>query len=694
MEGEAPTQASTPVGAVFLSYASQDAEAAKRICDALRAGGIEVWIDQSELRGGDAWDRQIRKQIHDCALFVPIISQHTRERLEGYFRREWRLAVERAGDMAESKAFLVPIVIDGTSERDPSVPERFRELQWSRLPDGQVPPAFIERVERLLSSVDPDALLTSRSTRGRMSASPRTTASTRPQLGTRRALRLAAAVVVLGALAYFAIDSHWISKYPASPPTSTGVVASATRATFSPPPHSIAVLPFVNMSGDKEQEYFSDGLSEELLNSLSRINELQVAARTSSFYFKGEHADLAAIAHKLNVATVLEGSVRRSGQKIRITAQLNNAVTGFHLWSETYDRDLGDVLKVQTEIADAVAGALKIKLLGGAAAKVELGGTRIPAAFDAYLRASEAYWVVQGEKDRQVIISSYSNAVDLDPAYAMAYAGRALMLVDFARYWVKGPAVGDYLNRARADARKAIALAGDLAEGHLALGLILEATLDFTDASQEYDRALALAPGNARVLVNYGVFASMIDRQPSGVSAAQRGVMLDPLNPWYRIWLGTALHRARRYGEAITTLADVNALAPDNPFLDSVASALQGFAYYSLGSFDKASVACEGAAGGYQRTFCLAITYDKLGRRADAEGLVAKWQASSGDTRAVFYSMIYAQWGAPSRALDWLDTAMRQRLPDLELVKTSALLDPLRKEPRFQAIERELKFPD
>jgi len=129
MGDQSTKPASTATGAVFLSYASQDAEAARRICEALRAGGIEVWFDQSELRGGDAWDRQIRRQIHDCALFVPIISQHTHERLEGYFRREWRLAVERAGDMAENKAFLVPIVIDGTTERDPSVPEKFRELQ-------------------------------------------------------------------------------------------------------------------------------------------------------------------------------------------------------------------------------------------------------------------------------------------------------------------------------------------------------------------------------------------------------------------------------------------------------------------------------------------------------------------------------------------------------------------------------------
>ena len=138
--------------AVFLSYASQDAEAAKRICEALRAAGIEVWFDQSELRGGDAWDRTIRKQILDCALFIPIISTHSQDRLEGYFRREWKLAADRTHDMAEEKAFLVPVVIDDTPERSASVPEKFREVQWSRLPAGETPRAFVERVLHLVVS--------------------------------------------------------------------------------------------------------------------------------------------------------------------------------------------------------------------------------------------------------------------------------------------------------------------------------------------------------------------------------------------------------------------------------------------------------------------------------------------------------------------------------------------------------------
>jgi TIR domain len=137
--------------AVFLSYASQDAEAAQKICAALRAAGIEVFLDQSELRGGDAWDQKIRHEIRDCALFIPIVSHHTQERLEGYFRRESKLAIERTHDIAEQKPFLVPIVVDGTREQEAFVPDAFRAVQWTRLPRGETPPAFVERIKRLLS---------------------------------------------------------------------------------------------------------------------------------------------------------------------------------------------------------------------------------------------------------------------------------------------------------------------------------------------------------------------------------------------------------------------------------------------------------------------------------------------------------------------------------------------------------------
>ena len=359
MGEQSPKPANAPTGAVFVSYASQDAEAAARICNALRAAGIEVWFDQSGLRGGDVWDQQIRREIRDCALFIPVISANTVSRREGYFRLEWDLADQRSHRMARDQAFIVPVCLDATPGAGTDVPESFHRVQWTRLPGGETPPEFVARIKRLLSLESPTiARLPPADTASGSAPIPLTTGRPSPS---RRAVPVSVAVLVLAALAYLLVDKLWISKPLTSRPASNATSSSgAPPAAFNPPPHSIAVLPFVNMSGDKEQEYFSEGLTEEILNSLSRINELQVAARTSSFSFQGEHADVAAVAHKLNVASVLEGSVRRSGQTIRVTAQLNNGVTGFHLWSQTYDRDLGDVLKLQTDIATAVAGALKL----------------------------------------------------------------------------------------------------------------------------------------------------------------------------------------------------------------------------------------------------------------------------------------------------------------------------------------------
>jgi tetratricopeptide (TPR) repeat protein len=193
MGEESPKTASEPKGAVFLSYASQDAEAAARICHALRAAGIEVFLDQSELRGGDVWDQKIRREVRECALFVPVISANTASRHEGYFRLEWDLADQRSHMMARSRVFVVPVCLDATTEAAADVPESFRRAQWTRLPAGEAPPAFVERVRGLLSPEPP---------------------TTSPS------------------------------------PASAASLVSAAPAAFAPPPHSIAVLPFVNLSGD------------------------------------------------------------------------------------------------------------------------------------------------------------------------------------------------------------------------------------------------------------------------------------------------------------------------------------------------------------------------------------------------------------------------------------------------------------
>ena len=677
---------SSSTGAVFLSYASQDVQAAQRICAALRAAGVEVFLDQSELRGGDVWDQKIRHEIQSCALFIPVISRHTQERLEGYFRREWKLAIERTADMAEQKPFLVPVVIDDTSDREAVVPERFRVVQWTRLPDGDTSAAFVQHVRRLLSPSAPFPRASARvppATAGEAG----TSGGSRSHQGVVLAL---VGVLLVAALAYFAVARLGGSKSPAAEPTVKAAVPTSGAAAFRPPAHSIAVLPFVNMSGDKEQEYFSDGLTEELLNSLAAINGMQVAARTSAFSFKDKEVDIGTIARKLNVGAVLEGSVRRSARTMRITAQLIDAVSGFHLWSKTYDRDLGDVLKLQTEIATAVAESLKVTLLADTATRIELGGTRNAAAFDAYLHATRAS-EEGGRQNFLKAIAGYSEAIRLDPNYALALAGRSFTLSLLASQFAQRAEVREYFDRALADARRAIDLAPELAESHMALGFYLaNGALDIRQASDEFERSRALAPGAAVILRVSGIFAIMAGRTEAGLADLQRAVTLDPLNALTHHLLGFGLYLAHRYQEA--KVANSEAISLDPELLR--AYEYLGLVQYQLGDFDGARVTCEARPTVWQTQWCLALAYQKLGRHADAQAEVAKIEESQGDTTAYQFATIYAQWGEIPKALEWLENAMRLRDPGLSLLKQDPLLDALRREPRFQAIEQALKFPE
>jgi serine/threonine-protein kinase len=377
---------------------------------------------------------------------------------------------------------------------------------------------------------------------------------------------------------------------------------------------------------------------------------------------------------------------------VRITAQLINAITGYHLWSETYDRDLSDVLAMQSDVANAVAGALKVTLLGDVAAKIEVGGTRNPAAFDAYLRASKTARTTVTEKWTQAAIAGYTEAIRLDPDYALAYAARSYALANFAMEWARGAAVHENLARARFDALKAIELAPQLPEGHAVLGVALYRSLEFTRASRECEHAMALAPGKAEILGECGFNAVAMGQTQSGLAAVLRSVALDPLNFYSHFLLGQALTNARRLDEAIGAYKDAIAVAPSDE-LRGLAHSFLAFTYYSNGDLPNAAATCE-LAEELNKPLCLAMVYDKLGRHADAETTFKPYQAYWGDAGAMFYTAVYAQWGQTVHALDWLEAAMRNRDPYLVQLRMDPLFDPLRKEPRYQAVMRELKFPD
>jgi len=327
-------------------------------------------------------------------------------------------------------------------------------------------------------------------------------------------------------------------------------------------------------------------------------------------------------------------------------------------------------------------------------AKIELGGTRNPAAFDAYLRGSRPISSLVGNQaDLQAAIAEFAAAIRLDPNYALAFADSALAKARYAsEYAPDSAAMRAGFDKALIDARQAIALAPELAEGYRALAYIESGTQQYTQASEAYERAMALAPGNARVLPEYSRFAAFMGHADAGIAAGRRAVALDPLNSNCHYSLGFAQRSARRYAEALAAFDDALALEPDNPRI----LGMRGLAYYGLGDPQAARASCETKPSYWLTQWCLAVAYHKLGRQADAEAIVAKMQGTLGDASAgaYQYAAIYAEWGNSARALEWLDTALRVHDSGLIFLKTDPFMDSVRNEPRVQAVIRELNFPD
>ncbi|HTO44765.1 MAG TPA: hypothetical protein VML56_11855, partial [Burkholderiales bacterium] len=506
-----------------------------------------------------------------------------------------------------------------------------------------------------------------------------------------------AALAAVG-LTYLVLDKLWVSRRSVVVQSVAGeaehpsVPAVATTA-FDPPAHSIAVLPFVNMSGDREQEYFSDGVSEELINSLSHVEALQVCARTSSFSFKGKDVDIGTIARKLNVAVILEGSIRRSGNTVRITAQLVNAISGFHLWSKNYDRDFRDILALQTDIASAVAQEMQVKLLGDEAARMEAGGTRNAAAYDAYLRGMQ---ILSGQDiaTTRRALAAFEQAIALDSGFAAAHAQRARAL-RYMGFFSSDPAVvRDFYAQARQAAERAVTLAPDYADAHMVLGwhVLVNGYLDLGAAAREIDRAMALAPGSAAVLDGYAGFEGIIGHHDAALAAMRRAIRLDPQNSRYREHLLANLSWARRFEDVLNAVLDAKAVHAQSYYVGFY-SATSNLA---LGHPELAWQICTSPATPLEpddRHFCLALADHALGKTAQAKHELDELRALQGDLGAATYAAVYAQWGEPVAALHWLATAERVDRTSLLRLKVDWLFDPIRSQPQFEALEARLNFP-
>ena len=368
----------------------------------------------------------------------------------------------------------------------------------------------------------------------------------RPARGSKRVFAVAALLALLALGWYFYGQPSFRRGDPATPATAAAVPATPNQA---PDEHSIAVLPFVNMSADPAQEYFSDGIAEELLDRLAQSADLRVAARTSAFQFKGKNLDIADIARQLKVANVLEGSVRRDGARIRVTAQLIAAASGFHLWSQTFERDAADVFKVQDEIAGAISTALEAKLVGRGA-----GGSNArpvdPAAYDDYLQGRHNAALRIGDNLR-LAAEAFGRATARAPDFAPAYSGRAFALVIGLAWnaWLPAP---EALAAARADIAKALQLDPGSAEAYMMRANIENIELHSNAALADFEHALKLAPGNVDVLNFSGDFFATIGALRRAEALKRQAMALDPLAFVHPMNLAMILNCQARYAEAVS----------------------------------------------------------------------------------------------------------------------------------------------
>jgi TolB-like protein/Tfp pilus assembly protein PilF len=693
-----------PSRAVFLSYASQDAEPARRICEALRSSGIEVWFDQSELRGGDAWDQKIRQQIRDCALFIPIISAHTTSRPEGYFRLEWGIADQRTHMIARNKAFIIPVCVDGTPESIPDLPESFLRVQWTRLAAGATPPSFCQRIATLLGGT------------GQLAALQAATHPTPPQTPLhslaqgpapvpaqpplqplqppkfkRWIVAAAALLLVVGAVALK--PWRFIAAKPAA--DATAEFGATTRAAApgaaallvsegaaAAPERSIAVLPFTDMSEKKDQEYFSDGLSEELIDLLTKVPDLRVPARTSSFYFKGQHATIAEMAKALSVSHVLEGSVRKAGNTIRVTAQLIRADNGYHLWSQTYDRDLKDVFKVQDEIAGRVVEELKLTLPAAASANAERTGNA--AAHSQYLLGRKFFDQPTPEGYKSAV-EAFKSAIALDPGYAAAYSRLSLAEAHLAD--VTGDPSG--LTRATAAAERAITLAPQAADGYYARADLRSIFLwDWLGAHADYSRALAIDPNNSDTLYGYSDLLGTEGKIPEALAQIDKAIRIDPLvGTFYslraRLLLDSGDLAAAR--DAYQQLLRLNPAHPHANVDLAIIELLSGRPEQALALLQRP------AAPGW-RLMGSAMVEHSLGHAQQSQQALDQTIHDTAPFAAYQIASIYAWRGQKDQAFQWLERAYTQRDGGLTEVKGDPLLASLRTDPRYQAFLAKMKL--
>ena len=678
-EGQPPTdplpavQVPNACTDVFISYASQDAAIADAIVAALERHGVACWIAPRDVTPGEFYADAIVRALNEARILVLVLTENAVT--SPHVLRE----VERT---SAKRHAIVSLRL--TSVSLPPALEYFLSashwLDASASGINSAMPKLVESVKRLIAP--------------RSGVAPSRTGDTikpavdlfPPPPGTKQSQRPNSALITIGAViavvvGYLVVDRLWVAKHSASGPPVAAVAAKLAPPAPAISERSVAVLPFVDMSEKKDQEYFADGLAEELLNLLSQLPDLHVAARTSAFSFKGKSEDIPTIGRKLLVANVLEGSVRRAGARLRITAQLVRADNGYHLWSQTYDRKLDDVFKVEDEIAAAVVKALKVSLL-----ERELPQARQtnPKTYALHMQAQ--YLNAQGTaKSLEQAISLYQQAVTIDPTYTPAWAGLARVYVNQANRGMRP--VDDGFRLAREAAEKALAIDPGFAAAYARLGDIsLNYDRDLVVAARSIERALALEPTNYASIFSAASLVSCLGRVREAVRLFEYLAAHDPANPSAHVNLGVAYFEAGRFEDAITSFRTAQSLSPR---FDGLQYSI-GIAQLIKGDREGALATIQQEQSETWRLIGLAMAYHSIGKAAESDTAVTELISRYGQEWPYNIAYVMAWRGEADRAFEWLDRAAAAKDTGLTQIIDEPSFKRIHTDPRWLAFLKKI----
>jgi TolB-like protein/tetratricopeptide (TPR) repeat protein len=675
---------------VFLSYASQDTEVANTVCRELESRGIRCWIAPRDVAPGALYADAIVRAINEAKVLLIVLSQSAVA--SSHVGRE----IERA---ASKHKQIIALRID-TAPLSPALEYFLSESQWVDMPALGMQAALGKIADVVRAG---PASGTSDAARGAAGTTASPAPNKRRSPLTIGILVAVGLITVVGCL-FLANHFHWFSREDTAAIPAAPLGTSTAQTVLSE--KSIAVLPFADMSEKHDQEYFSDGMAEEIIDLLVKVPDLVVPARTSSFYFKGKSTQIPEIAKQLGVRNILEGSVRKSGNHLRVTAQLVRADNGYHLWSETYNSTVEDVFKTQDEIAGAVVGALKVSLLGKSTPSAKL--TTSSEAYELYLQARSLSYRGTGD-DTLRAYAHLQRAVKLDPNFALAWAALATLLTKDDADWDRVLDVsaetkaqfakGDFrgwpqvLEQARgaahAAAERAIKLGPDLAESHAALAQVLS-TLDgnWTAADVEMTRALELDPGNARIAVMAADLAGDLGRISEALQLAARAKSLDPLGDSHILgWLhyvngdlDQATLSDRRVLELYPTAEHVH-------YRLAIVLLAQSKAADALAELELEATDIFREAG-------RPLVLDALGRHAEADKALALAEEKDGVGMAYQIAYIYAARKNLERTFYWLERAYKQHDGGLSDLKIDPYFRGLKNDPRYKALLRKVGLPE